>query len=53
MHETGDTGAYLRTTTGALVLFGVPPEEYWPNPPHTDPSDRHANNTRHGFVTLT
>lgn len=30
MHETGDTGAYLRTTTQALVLFGVPPEEYWP-----------------------
>lgn len=27
---TGDTGAYLRTTMGALVLFGVPPEEYWP-----------------------
>ena len=29
MHVTGDTGAYLRTTMGALVLFGVPPEEYW------------------------
>ena len=27
---TGDTGAYLRTTMGALVLFGVPPEKYWP-----------------------
>jgi C1A family cysteine protease len=27
---TGDTGAYLRSTMGALVLFGVPPEEYWP-----------------------
>ena len=27
---TGDTGAYLRTTMGALVLFGVPPEDYWP-----------------------
>ncbi|MFO7919168.1 MAG: C1 family peptidase [Anaerolineae bacterium] len=27
---TGDTGAYLRTTMGALVLFGAPPEEYWP-----------------------
>jgi C1A family cysteine protease len=21
--------AYLRTTMGAMVLFGVPPEEYW------------------------
>lgn len=27
---TGDTGAYLRTAMGALVLFGSPPEEYWP-----------------------
>jgi len=30
MRSTGDTGAFLRTTMGALVLFGVPPEEYWP-----------------------
>jgi C1A family cysteine protease len=30
MHQTGDTGAFIRTTMGALVLFGVPPEEYWP-----------------------
>jgi len=30
MQEKGDTGAFLRTTMGALVLFGVPPEEYWP-----------------------
>jgi len=29
LHSTGDTGAYLRSTMGALVLFGVPPEEYW------------------------
>lgn len=28
LHWTGDTGAFLRTTLGALVLFGVPPEEY-------------------------
>ena len=27
---TGDTGAFIRTTMGALVLFGVPPEERWP-----------------------
>ncbi|NIM50659.1 MAG: cysteine protease [Gemmatimonadales bacterium] len=27
---TGDTGAFLRTTMGAMVLFGVPPEKYWP-----------------------
>jgi C1A family cysteine protease len=30
LHWTGDTGAYLRSTIGALALFGVPPEEYWP-----------------------
>ncbi|MDP2338206.1 MAG: C1 family peptidase [Bacteroidota bacterium] len=30
MQEKGDTGAFLRSTMGALVLFGVPPEEYWP-----------------------
>jgi C1A family cysteine protease len=27
---TGDTGAFLRTTMQALVLFGAPPESYWP-----------------------
>lgn len=26
----GDTGAYLRTTMEAMVLFGAPPEQYWP-----------------------
>ena len=30
LHWTGDTGGFLRTTMGALTLFGVPPEEYWP-----------------------
>jgi C1A family cysteine protease len=30
LHWTGDTGAYLRSTIGALALFGDPPEEYWP-----------------------
>lgn len=30
LKATGDTGAFLRTTMEALVLFGVPPEEYWP-----------------------
>ena len=28
LHWTGDTGAHLRSTMQALVLFGVPPEEY-------------------------
>lgn len=30
LHWTGDEGAFLRTAMKALVLFGVPPEEYWP-----------------------
>jgi len=30
MKQKGDTGAYLRKTMGAMVLFGAPPEEYWP-----------------------
>ncbi len=30
LHITGDTGAYLRSTMGAMTLFGVPPSEYWP-----------------------
>ena len=30
IHQKGDSGAYLRSTMEAMVLFGVPPEEYWP-----------------------
>jgi C1A family cysteine protease len=30
MGQTGDTGAFLRVTMQAMVLFGIPPEEYWP-----------------------
>ena len=30
LQMTGDSGAFLRTTMGAMVLFGAPPEEYWP-----------------------
>jgi len=30
LHWTGDTGAWLRTTMKAMVLFGAPPEEYQP-----------------------
>jgi C1A family cysteine protease len=37
MKMKGDTGAYLRSTIGAMVLFGVPPEEYWP---YDDSQDR-------------
>jgi len=40
MHQKGDTGAYLRLTMGAMVLFGVPPEEYWPYTDGADAFDR-------------
>lgn len=30
MQVTGDTGAWLRNTMGALVLCGIPNEKYWP-----------------------
>lgn len=29
LHWQGDRGAYVRSALKALVLFGVPPEEYW------------------------
>ncbi|WP_211289854.1 hypothetical protein SPSIL_039120 [Sporomusa silvacetica DSM 10669] len=29
MRSTGDSGAWLRTTMGAIALCGVAPEEYW------------------------
>ena len=30
MRMKGDSGAFLRSVQAALILFGVPPEEYWP-----------------------
>jgi len=30
MGVSGDIGASIRTTLGSLVLFGAPPEKYWP-----------------------
>lgn len=30
MHQAGDSGTFLRAMMGAMVLFGAPPEEYWP-----------------------
>jgi len=40
MKMKGDTGAYLRSTIGAMVLFGVPPEEYWPYSDGPDDFDK-------------
>jgi C1A family cysteine protease len=30
----GDDGAYLRTTMGAMAMFGIVPEKYWPYSVH-------------------
>jgi C1A family cysteine protease len=30
---TGDSGAYMRSTVGALALFGAPLERFWPSDP--------------------
>jgi len=40
MNLSGDTGAFLRSTIGAMVLFGVPPESYWPYTDDPDTFDR-------------
>jgi len=40
MKAKGDSGAYLRTTMGAMVLFGVPPEKYWPYAETEEACDR-------------
>jgi len=40
MKMSGDTGAFLRTTMGAMVLFGVPPEEHWPYTDEEEEFDR-------------
>ncbi|MGD9533028.1 MAG: C1 family peptidase [Candidatus Nitrosocosmicus sp.] len=36
----GDSGAYIRTTLGAMRLFGIPHEEYWPYTDHPVEFDR-------------
>jgi C1A family cysteine protease len=46
MGVTGDTGAWLRNTMGALVLCGVPGERYWA---YTD-SDPEFDREPPGFV---
>jgi C1A family cysteine protease len=30
LYQTSDNGAFIRSTIGALTLFGAPPETYWP-----------------------
>lgn len=39
----GDTGAYLRTAMEALVMFGAPPERFWPYDGKTAASNPHLD----------
>ncbi len=50
MKMKGDTGAYLRTTMGAMVLFGVPPEDYWPYSDQGDKFDLEPSSFCYAFA---
>lgn len=47
----GDSGAFLRSTMGALVLFGVPPEEYWPYTDKDPDFDKEPSAFCYSFAT--
>jgi C1A family cysteine protease len=47
---TGDSGAYLRTTMGALTLFGTPPEQYWPYTDVQPDFDQEPNAFNYAFA---
>ncbi len=46
----GDTGAFIRSTMGALVLFGVPPEKYWPYTDRSPEFDREPSAFCYSFA---
>lgn len=50
MKAKGDTGGYLRTTIGAMVLFGVPPENYWPYTDDEKKFDKEPNAFTYAFA---
>jgi C1A family cysteine protease len=53
MGVVGDTGAWLRTVMASLVLFGVPPEKYWPYTTNKQPGpakDRTFDDEPSSFV---
>lgn len=47
---SGDSGAFLRSTMGALALFGVPPEEYWPYTDKTPDFDKEPSAFCYSFA---
>lgn len=46
----GDGGAFIRSTMGALVLFGVPPEKYWPYTDSTPDFDKEPSAFCYSFA---
>jgi C1A family cysteine protease len=46
----GDTGAFIRSTMGALVLFGVPPEKHWPYTDRVPDFDREPDAFCYSFA---
>ena len=50
MKQTGDTGAYIRKTMQALVLFGTPPEEYWSYTDSEDLFDKEPDSFCYSFA---
>ena len=48
MHLEGDTGAYIRSALGSLVIYGTPPEEYYPY--RIDRFDRVPDTLNTGFA---
>lgn len=48
MHVEGDTGAYIRSAIGSLVIYGAPPEEYYPY--RIDRFDRIPDTLNTGFA---
>lgn len=50
MQTTGDSGAWLRATMGALRLCGVPDERYWPYPSSFTCGDQHWDDEPPSFV---
>lgn len=46
----GDGGAFIRSTMGALVLFGVPPEKYWPYTDRTTEFDKEPSAFCYSFA---
>jgi len=46
----GDSGAFIRSTMGALVLFGLPPEKYWPYTDASPEFDREPNAFCYSFA---